>query len=152
MFIGLSLSEPVRNEDSKLYRQYLKLHGRRVLIHVPEFSATQDLSFLSMTKWHPYSSRWKKERRLRSALSRVLWRQTFRVRRLSRPAYTMSCTWTSLAGANTSKSIPMAHGQWSNREPPLARGITRWLSRRHMCTLVRTKMERLILCLSMLFN
>ena len=46
MFIGLSLSEPVRNEDSKLYRQYLKLHGRRVLIHVPEFFRDSGLKFL----------------------------------------------------------------------------------------------------------
>ena len=42
---GLTLSEPVTNEASKTSKQYLKLHGKRVLIAVPEFFRDTGLNF-----------------------------------------------------------------------------------------------------------
>ena len=43
---GLSLSEPVKNEVSDSYKQYLKLHGKRVLVQVPEFFRESGPRFL----------------------------------------------------------------------------------------------------------
>lgn len=41
----ITLSQPVRNEVSNTSKQYLKLHGRRVLVSVPEFYRDNGLHF-----------------------------------------------------------------------------------------------------------
>ncbi|MEL7306364.1 MAG: hypothetical protein AAGK05_00070 [Pseudomonadota bacterium] len=45
MTAELTLSEPVKDEVNKTYKQYLKVHGKRALIAVPEFFRDTALKF-----------------------------------------------------------------------------------------------------------
>ena len=50
MTAGLTLSEPVKDEVRNTHKQYLKLHGKRALISIPEFFKETGLQFMLNNK------------------------------------------------------------------------------------------------------